>query len=86
EGILCVGVVVPAIPSESGRFGVSITTLKSLATEERIDKLVKTATTVAHAVSRPFGGSGTTDAVEAAEPAVGDAQIPGAREVTASQF
>lgn len=55
EGILCVGVAVPDIPQGSGRFGVSITTLKSLATRARIEQLVKTATDLARAVSRPAG-------------------------------
>tara|TARA_B100000378_G_scaffold275019_1_gene270354 strand:- start:86 stop:889 length:804 start_codon:yes stop_codon:yes gene_type:complete len=55
EGILCVGVAVSDIPQESGRFGVSITTLKSLATQARIEQLVKTATDLARAVSRPAG-------------------------------
>ena len=55
EGILCVGVAVSDIPQGSGRFGVSITTLKSLATAARIEQLVKTATDLARAVSRPAG-------------------------------
>jgi DNA-binding IclR family transcriptional regulator len=51
EGILCVAAVIPGIPKEIGIYGVSITTLKSLATEPRVNELAATVTQIAREIA-----------------------------------
>jgi DNA-binding IclR family transcriptional regulator len=51
EGILCVAAAIPGMPKELGIYGVSITTLKSLANESRINELAATVTQIAREIA-----------------------------------
>lgn len=53
EGILCVAAAVPGIPAAAGTYGISVTVLKSLATESRINELITTVKTIANKVASP---------------------------------
>ncbi|MEV8112365.1 IclR family transcriptional regulator [Pseudarthrobacter oxydans] len=53
EGILCVAAAVPGIPAAAGIYGISVTILKSLATESRIKDLVISVQTIANRIASP---------------------------------
>ncbi|WP_081737019.1 IclR family transcriptional regulator [Arthrobacter sp. MA-N2] len=53
EGILCVAAAVPEIPADVGIYGISVTILKSLATDARINELVASVKGIAKEVARP---------------------------------